>query len=123
MKLTFTPQHLQRAEENESLARSMRLQIPNDFGWRVTVTFYAALHYVQAYLSSHGQYPTVHSARDSAVQRDPRLKAIFPDYRELKDRSRDARYECSVMSQQDVDDMDECLASVKAVTESNMEPL
>jgi len=121
VKLTFTTQqHIERAQDNEVFAGSIKLSGPNDFAWRVTVTFYAAVHYVQAYLSSYGKYPIVHSARDSAVQRDRHLKKIYQDYRDLKDKSRDARYECSVMDQRDADDMDECLASVKAIIKDNM---
>ena len=57
--------------------------------------FYAALHYVQAYFSS--QVPPRrfggHADRDTAIELDRKINAIYGNYTALKDSSRLARYE------------------------------
>lgn len=60
--------------------------------WNITVTFYEALHYVDAYfMRKLGSKPNTHEARDRFV--DATLKPIVGAYHQLKSRSRNARYE------------------------------
>lgn len=57
--------------------------------WAVTCLFYAALHYVNAHVSSHGQpMPADHGARDLWVS----MRSVYPAYRWLRTRSEGARY-------------------------------
>ena len=57
--------------------------------WAVTCLFYAALHYVNAHVSSHGQpMPADHGARDLRVS----MRSVYPAYRWLRTRSEGARY-------------------------------
>lgn len=59
--------------------------------WAVTCLFYAALHYVNAHVSSHGQpMPADHRARDLWVSRF--MRSVYPAYRWLRTRSEGARY-------------------------------
>lgn len=62
--------------------------------WAVTGLFYAALHYVDAYLASQGTgvHPTSYRVRSALVARDPVISAVYAEYQELKDGSEDARY-------------------------------
>jgi hypothetical protein len=113
-------QHLQRAADNEAFAKGIDLSVPNNIGWHITATFYAAVHYIQAYLSSHGKYPVLHTARDAAISKDHRISGVFPDYRELKDKSREARYECSILTRQDAQEMQGCLSAIKSATQGHM---
>jgi hypothetical protein len=55
--------------------------------------FYAALHYVDAYLAGKNMHPLSHEQRDREVENNGSLSGIYPDYRRLKDLSRAARYE------------------------------
>ena len=89
--MSTSAQHKDRAEHNEFL----RDELDNPFwDWAVIATFYAAVHYVEAYLAKN--VPPVHSRnheyRDSHIQRDPKIKAIYDDYKLLKTESHDARY-------------------------------
>ncbi|HEX3968839.1 MAG TPA: hypothetical protein VHW70_12805 [Edaphobacter sp.] len=90
--MSNTSDHKAKAANNEFFVTTLQ----NPFwDWAVTGTFYAAVHYVEAYLATHK--PAIHSrnhnVRDSNVQGDPVLKAIYDDYRELKNECHDARYQ------------------------------
>jgi hypothetical protein len=43
--------HLNRAQDNERLAGSLDLNSAINVDWAITILFYAALHYVDAYLA------------------------------------------------------------------------
>jgi hypothetical protein len=108
-------EHKTKAEHNEFLVSTLQ----NPFwDWAVIAIFYAALQYVEAYLSK--KVPAVHSpnhaARDSHVQNDASLRTIYVDYRELKTESRDARYDAAItFSQSDVKRLQQNLDKIKRV--------
>lgn len=77
--------------------------------------FYTALHYVEAYLATKRIHSGSHPIRDSNINRDSVLRAIYPDYRDLKDESRTARYDVVKFSEQDVKDMQKNLETIKKV--------
>ena len=99
-------QHLLTATENVrfSASDSVRDGFP---GWSITGLFYAALHYVDAYLATQGApggiHPASHVARGALVATDPVLAQIYPQYRRLKDRSEDARYRLFTFTPADVE--------------------
>lgn len=86
--------HLNQAAHNESLIEFLA-NTPNT-DWAATATFYAALHYLQAYLLSKTppQNPKRHGTRDAAIDNDTFLHDIRNLYRDLQDISEAARYEC-----------------------------
>ncbi|MGA2589444.1 MAG: hypothetical protein ABSH32_05990 [Bryobacteraceae bacterium] len=55
--------------------------------------FYAALHYIDAFLAGKNMHPLNHKQRDEEIERNGSLSEIYPAYRRLKDLSRAARYE------------------------------
>jgi hypothetical protein len=87
--------------------------------WAVTGTFYAAVHYVMAYLASKNIHPVLHKVRNSQIHRDPLLNPIYVDYRELQNNSEDARYmervPVTAFSQADVQKLAVNLNRIKAV--------
>ena len=85
-------EHLNRATDNETLARSLDLDKPVCVDWAITILFYSALHYIDAYLAGKLQHPPDHTARDSQVSSNASLADIYRDYRFLKDKSEEARY-------------------------------
>jgi len=85
--------HLSKAQANETFRATFDTNSASGLEWSITVAFYAAVHYVQAYFASKGQTYMSHKLRDSAIQRDVSVRAIYSDYRALEDWSRDARYE------------------------------
>ena len=82
----------------------------------ITVKFYAALHYVQAYFASRtGKAPLTHDRRASAIQRDISISGAYDDYRYLEDLSRDARYNYSNLQSGHIIFAEDCLTAIKSV--------
>ena len=87
--------HLGQAEHNAELYGVLDRTRFSD--WAATLLFYECLQYVDAFLaaqppSPHGMHPGKHEDRDNAVNRIKELRPIYADYRDLKDGSRNARY-------------------------------
>jgi vancomycin permeability regulator SanA len=80
----------------------------------VTANFYAALHYVQAYFAAQKITFKLHTNRATAIARDPKLKAIYQDYREMQDASEAARYEVNSIKREDLAHVEACLSLIKA---------
>ena len=113
--MSSVQEHRDKAEHNEFLCD----ELDNPFwDWAVTATFYAAVHYVEAYLA-HGASPKHskdHTQRDSTIQNDAVLKTVYDDYRFLKLDSIDARYRPHIpFGQGDVERAKKYLETVKAV--------
>ncbi len=60
--------------------------------WAITATFYAALHYLEAYLATQGIHSQTHVERDQRVNSLPELRPLYGSYRRLKNQSLEARY-------------------------------
>lgn len=110
--------HLAKADRHKSLARSHLTptaaeQLPRD--WAIVAGFYAALHYVQAYLATQGVVPVSHTAREAAIRRNKQvLRPIYSPYIELQSRSEDVRYEAQYQpTDQDLQQMVRNLARVE----------
>ena len=54
--------------------------------------FYAALHYIDAFLAGKNMHPMDHTQRDEEVENNGSTTDIYNAYRRLKDMSREARY-------------------------------
>jgi|SRR5437588_7144302 len=99
-----------------SFANSLDVSSTVVIEWAITIKFYAALHYVQAYFVSRtGRAPVSHEHRSTAILRDPMISGAYDDYRELKDISREARYDCSNLQAVHLKFADECFISVKSI--------
>jgi hypothetical protein len=113
--LPSTPQHRAKAENNEFFIS----ELDNPFwDWAITATFYAALHYVEAYFANKAPalHPATHQMRDNYINSDAKLRSIYIDYRQLEDESRDARYDASItLSQSDATQSKRYLEIIKAV--------
>lgn len=107
-----TKEYLRQAQHNADLASHLRKTKPDCLDWAVTCLFYAAFHYVNAYLvKARIPIPERHRSRThpnppgrlNFVQNDPALQSIYIEYRHLEDESRDARYELKILSKSDYD--------------------
>lgn len=97
--------HLRQAAHNEELYS--QLSNTKFLDWAVTGIFYAALHYVDAYLATKNidpkyAHPPTHEVRTPLVATESNLKRIFPQYQWLKNRSEDARYRVKHFTQAEV---------------------
>jgi hypothetical protein len=84
--------HIQQAQHNETFFRFVDQSQYSD--WAMTALFYAALHYIDAFLSQVGMNPGGHDDRDKEVANRKELRLIARQYFGLKNRSRNARYYC-----------------------------
>ena len=93
-----TRAHLQTAARNRNIANalidpssSIVVQPPLD--WAVVAAFYAAVHYVNAYLWERQRYePHTHEARENAVARAVEVRAAYDAYARLRGLAYRARY-------------------------------
>jgi len=63
-------EHLGQARRNLALAQYLLRDHPNEatyVQWAVTVTFYCAVHCIQAHLLQHGQNPRNHAQRGTLI--------------------------------------------------------
>lgn len=104
--------YVQQAAHNLALAAHLRADKAEYLDWAATCLFYAAVHYVNAYLTKanitiprrhRGSEPKNKPGRLNIVQQDPILRFIYINYRHLDDESRDARYELRKPSTSDYD--------------------
>ena len=112
--LPSVTQHLSWAENNEGLVEIFRTTDSFEINWAIPVVFYAAVHYVDAYLVRFRQRQHDHFGREREVQIDPYLSTIWKDYRRLKNLSRAARYECAPYFLKELNESKLRLASIKA---------
>lgn len=85
--------HLNQARHNEGFYTATDKNVYSD--WAMTAIYYAALHYIDAFLASVGVLdPGAHKGRDEEFGRKAVLRPVYPEYFRLKNRSENARYYC-----------------------------
>ena len=87
---------LERAEHNERFLSTLDLNRTEYLDWAVTIAFYVALRYVDAFFFPIR--PADHRERLRMVATNLRTQPISNSYRELFNQARDARYELFVFS-------------------------
>jgi hypothetical protein len=90
--------HEQEARDNETFASTLYLDDAIQRKWMVVVLFYAAVHWIEAYLDQQfGIHSHDHDERRRRVV--TRLPTISISYEVLYRRSREARYEAMPFNQ------------------------
>jgi len=83
--------HLDLAKRNETFLQSINSSTFPD--WVVTVAFYAALHYIDAFLARRGRIEVKgHGTREDSIKLYPELFSTAIWYFQLKSASVRARY-------------------------------
>lgn len=97
--------HVAQADRNINLCGEMRER--GEFEWAVTTMFYSAVHLMDAWLAVGGKppHPENHLVRERAIRSNGHLRLQYDNYRELYDRSVDARYECVRFDDPQVEDL------------------
>lgn len=86
--------HILQARHNEEFYQATDKNVYSD--WAMTAVYYAALHYIDAFLARVNIIdPGGHDVRDQEVRGRAELRAISRLYFRLKSRSRNARYYCT----------------------------
>ncbi len=89
--MPLDPSYLQRAEHNEDFLSTLDIPSTEFLDWAVTVAFYVAVRYVDAFFFPNR--PIDPRERNRRVANDPRTRPIHRSYRELYNEARNARYE------------------------------
>lgn len=116
-------EHVAKAAHNESFVQTLGLTTTPFLDWVVTGMFYAAVHYVDAYLATQDIHPKRHrgnAGRSDYVSRY--LKQIYQDYRYLEDQSRDARYSPKRFAFHDIQACSHSLTVVRQHLQQDMSP-
>lgn len=94
-------QHRTQFESNINFSESIKglKPMPND--WLITVYFYSALHLIEEELINRGFASRDHQSRNRNVR--TYLRAVARPYAALYTESRVARYECTLITQDKVD--------------------
>lgn len=87
-------EHIAKAEAFERVPAIFDEGNPDHWDWIAVVAFYAALHWVDAYLATQGRHPQNHRERNLIVT----LLPIAFEYSLLYSTSRRARYEAGHVS-------------------------
>jgi len=107
-------EHIKKAEDNETFADTIPTATQTEIEWTLVVLFYAAVHYVEAYLEKHwGMHLRSHTARDQYIGKEANLKKIFSPYSYLKFYGYNARYEVCSFTVTDTQDANKDLAEIK----------
>lgn len=96
--------HKTKADGNAAFALSLNLDSQTRIDWALIVLFYAAMHYVEAYLAAMSIHLRSHTTRDSYLGRDSNLRPIYAEYQDLKYYGYNARYEVCTFTANDVTD-------------------
>lgn len=123
-----TELHLLTARHNRDFAVTLVNtydDAPPSLNWAAVMAFYAAVHYVNAYLWEIAQVePSSHSERAKLINTWPILDPLIPGYRKLQGYSINARYSPGFQMQpRDVRGLlDTDLVVVAQVIESALSP-
>jgi hypothetical protein len=107
---TTVAENVSQAEKNESFSRA--IAVPKTLperctDWEVISLFYSALHYVDAFLVSvHGVPAGSHKHRNFFVGTTPDFNTIAIRYKDLYERSREARYDLVPMAPEFMDKLE-----------------
>ena len=94
--------HLRKAESNEALLDKL-LTEQEYLDWAMTLCFYTALQYVDAYFAEKKRKPANHRHRNRLFEHDSVIQHLKPRYYDkLYNESVNARYECYEYSALDV---------------------
>jgi uncharacterized protein (UPF0332 family) len=94
--------HVIKAESNATFAKSLSLAQQAEIDWALTALFYAALHYVEAYLATQNTHLRSHENRNKMVGTESNLRKTFKEYSHLKYFGYNARYEICAFTAKEV---------------------
>lgn len=92
--------HIQKYNKNKQVFNSELFNIENNFDWKVTIIFYAAVHLIEGSIDGKTKC-TSHKDRYDIVNRS--FRKIIDDYENLYKLSKKARYNCVKIKEYEVD--------------------
>ncbi|WP_263411098.1 hypothetical protein [Terriglobus tenax] len=105
---------MQKAQGNETFAAALATDSPVRIGWKLVAIFYAAVHFVEAYLAKTlNQHVKSHTTRDGYLSREANLRKVRTEYGHLKYYGYNSRYEMDVFTVDDVAEAEKYLVKIK----------
>jgi hypothetical protein len=105
-------EHIYKAKNNKRFADAIRPITSTSSGWILTILFYSALHYVEAYNAKFDCHFKNHDDLKRDIYRNPQLSDIFDDYSDLLTFSWNARYRPCNYGEEDVKEARVCYEAV-----------
>lgn len=85
--------HFSKGQENQRFAEGIQADAGRcEREWGVIIRFYAALHFIEAYLSTKSAGTTSHTARRRAIRTRTELARLEDPYNDLYNLGSNARY-------------------------------
>jgi hypothetical protein len=112
--LATKDEHLRKAEENQAFAESITNSDVAQREWGLIIRFYAAIHYVEAYLSSVGCGTVSHRERRRVIASRSELAPLADDFQDLYNLAWNARYLCLPCPTAEVIKAHQLLLSIRA---------
>ena len=95
--------HLSNAMHNKNFFEDIIGDNSEYYDWSATVIFYCAVHLVEAYFAEKNVHHFSHSDRKDDIYLDASLNKIKLPYKQLESLSRSARYDCVIISKDQID--------------------
>ena len=109
-----TEEHKRKYDENRRLLdTNLNIEDCDFYNWIVTVSFYAALHLVEAKLAEYGIDSKDHFARCNNVERFSQFKNNRSQYKTQYDKSRIERYDGAFMNRKKGEFALKCLSEIE----------
>ena len=115
-------EHQSKALRNEKFLTHHKLSEGEFVDWAVTVLFYSALPWMRALAAQEGRQIRTYNKEDEVFQGAGIFtRQSYDWYRQLKDASRDARYEMTQFSASEFQDLHQnCFEPFKSFVTSNL---
>jgi len=111
-------EHLSKARKNREFADLLKPDNSTRAEWKLTVLFYSALHYVEAFHAKTHLHCKRHQDLNDNIMRNPLLADISEDYFHLQNFSWNARYQAVNYGNAEVEEAIQCHAAIaKHVTD------
>jgi len=112
-----TQEHQQKAGHNNTFWSGLDLQNTPYLDWAVTVMFYEAVHWIEAFLARKNLHSSGHPDRERSMSKMSELRSdsyLITDYKLLRTESENARYLCySHTAEQVTDDLVPAITRVR----------
>ncbi len=107
-------EHVAKAEGNQEVYDLLDTASQSRIDWKLTIAFYTAMHYVEAYLAKdRDEHLRSHTTRDRCVAQDSELRKVQIEYAHLKYFGYNARYERPQFTARNVREAEGYLTALK----------
>jgi hypothetical protein len=115
--MSTSEQHHAKIIHNRAFTAHLETQ-SSFHDWVIIGLFYTAVHQIERYLDGQGIHCHSHAQRNGCISQFHDLRSIWPDYQDLLNMSRDARYNTIPWTPDHVAEAKEYLENIENTIES-----